>query len=154
MEKNIHLLIRRYHSSQQVKMPEMWTWVRRYRRAARSGDTEHIARFFTLFLQPVPEYDLNEREKYCKYKFQPGRAQYDPTLQVLKVMIADLVGNILKVASVKYELFPSESQRVRDMGGMFYDPRSSLCQPWGCAKSEKMSRAMRSHSESVRSRDQ
>jgi hypothetical protein len=89
-------------------MLQVATHIRDSVRAARTGNSECVARCFTLFLQPVPEDKLFEREKHYKYAFRPGRAQYDPTLQILKVITADLVGKSFKVASVKYKIFSSD----------------------------------------------
>jgi hypothetical protein len=47
----------------------------------------------------VPKKNMYEREVYYEYKFKPGSSQYDPVLQVLKVMVEDLAGKHIGVAA-------------------------------------------------------
>jgi hypothetical protein len=75
---------------------------------AKSGEPDDIARCFTLLFYPFPEDKLDEREAVYWYEPQRGPPQYDPVLQVLKVMIAGLVGEHIRVASINYQVFPTD----------------------------------------------
>jgi len=93
-------------------MPEMVAWVRDLMRGAKNGNADDIARSFTLFFQPVPPESMYEREVYYDYKFEPGHAEYDPVLRVLKAMVEDLVGKHIGVAGMKCNIFPTDNAPV------------------------------------------
>lgn len=90
----------------------MCTFARNLMRSARNSDPEDLARFFTLFMQPIPKDKLEVTHREYKYQFLPSPPAYDATFQVLKAMMEDFVGKHIGVAGMYYNIFPKNNAPV------------------------------------------